>query len=443
MKEILDKLVIGGEGQRVEFKSSIARLDREMVAFANSIGGTIWLGITDEGVPCGTSMSNHDLSTIADIAKNCDPSIKIEIKKHPAQKVLEILVPESINKPHSCSSGFFTRVGPNSQKLTRLEIIALLDAAGRTHYDGTVIEGYVHANDTDPVKLQNLRNLARVPSVMDDESALVTLGLAEIRKSQLAMRTAGVLFLAKYPQRFVKESLLTLIRYASVDRTSMIDRKDFDGDLFSQIDRVLDSLKDRLAIRYRITGDARRSEFFDYPPVALREAVINAVMHRDYYYDASRIYMHWHPDRLEIENPGGLYPGIDVQDLGKRSVRRNPTIADVLFRCRYVENVGSGIPRIRAALAQNQNPPFEAFSGNVFIIRMFPSLTSRSDQSLTDRQRRIIGLIRQNLQMTKSQISSQLGVSEDTALRELGELLKHKFLKRTGRGKATVYVLED
>ena len=90
-------------------------------------------------------------------------------------------------------------------------------------------------------------------------------------------------------------------------------------------------VKNNVSVTYVVSDDARRREVYAYPFVALREALTNAVMHRDYFYNASRTYLNMFSDRIEIENPGGLFRGLTPEELGKRSVRRNPLIADLLL----------------------------------------------------------------------------------------------------------------
>jgi len=103
-----------GEGYRIEFKERIANLDKELVAFANSSGGRIFLGIADDGKIVGISLDNKTKSQIQDIAKQtCDPPVKIKLEEF--KNILVIDVREGMDKPYRCASGFYTRTGPNSQ----------------------------------------------------------------------------------------------------------------------------------------------------------------------------------------------------------------------------------------------------------------------------------------------------------------------------------------
>ena len=157
----------------------------------------------------------------------------------------------------------------------------------------------------------------------------------------------------------------------------------------------------------------QRREVYEYPLVAIREAITNAVLHRDYHYDAARVFVSIFADRLEVENPGGLFSGLSLADLGKRSVRRNRLVADLLFRARYVERVGSGIPRIRQALQENGNPPMEISASNFFAVTFRPRLDTESP--LSARQTRLFQFVAGRTRTTKEEAATFLAVSGDTA----------------------------
>jgi len=182
-----------------------------------------------------------------------------------------------------------------------------------------------------------------------------------------------------------------------------------------------------------------RQDIYDYPLVALREAVVNAVAHRNYNYDGSHIYVHMYPDHIDIENPGGLYRGLTLENLGRRSVRRNRLIADLLHRAHYIERVGSGFDRMKHALSDNNNPPFDVSATNFFDIRFYQRIKDIAVDSLTSRQILIYALFQEGNRITKKDIAVALQISEDTALREINALIKLSLVIKLGIGKATVY----
>ena len=132
-------------------------------------------------------------------------------------------------------------------------------------------------------------------------------------------------------------------------------------------------------------------------------------------------------------------PGLKLDDLGSRSVRRNRSIADLLYRAKYVERIGSGISRIRNVLAKNNNPPFEVTSTNFFVIRFLPRIKSVARLQLTPRQAKLYQFLGERRVVSKREAAAWLGVSEDTALRERMSLISHDIVSRQGNGKATRY----
>ena len=268
----------------------------------------------------------------------------------------------------------------------------------------------------------------------------LSLDVAEAQDAGLRLRQAGVLFFAREPQRFLKESMVTCVRYSGSDRFDIIDRAEILGSPIVMIEEALKFVKRNIAISYEIDGKAQHEELYAYPLPSVREAIINAVMHRDYYYDGSHVYVHIFSDRLEIENPGGLAAGLTMAELGKRSVRRNRSIADLLYRAKFIERIGSGIQRMKRSLAQNGNPPMEVSATNFFVVKFYPRVNTVDHTPLTTRQNRLYQLALARGVLRKGDAAIHLGVSNDTALREIKALISLGLLTQTGSGKSTRYI---
>jgi len=394
--------------------------------------------IDDDGQIAPIDLTNRFLSQVQDIARNCDPPVAAELCRHP-QGFLEIKVSEGVDKPYRCKGGFFLRVGPSTQKLSRDEIVRLVLSEGQHRFDEQINRNFLFDSDFDEDRFAQFLGMAHITHKASAEAILESLDCARVGEAGIQLRQAGVLFFARDPQRFVKESHVTCVCYKGSDRFDVVDRQDIHGNPFEMIEGALRFAKRNVRMRYGISGDARHQEIYDYPLVAVREAVINAVMHRDYSYDASRTYVHLFSDRLEIENPGGLYQGLALEDLGKRSVRRNRTVADLLFRAGYVEQIGSGFARMSKALADNGNPPYEVSATNFFLIRFYPRIESDRETQLTSRQNQVYQYIKARGCASTSETAQQLDVSNDTALRVIKDLLGRGIVQRSGTGKSTVY----
>lgn len=444
MKDInsnfLSLLLQEGEGYKVEFKERLSHLDREIVAFANSSGGSIFVGISDDNQVKGIAITNKLKSEIFAIARNCAPSIHIDLITHANATVLEIKVFEGIDKPYKCAEGFFLRTGPTSQKLKRDEILQLIQDSHRINFDEALNYSFQYPQDFSQETFQAFLQQANISTSLPDEEVLQSLYVAKKIDNQLLFTNTGVLFFAKNPQQFFPEAYITAVKYLGRDRFSIIDNQDIKGNLISQIEQTMNFIERNMGVQAELLSSSRKNRY-DYPLLALREVIVNAVTHRDYHYDGSHIYVHLYQDRIEFENPGGLYKGLTLENLGKRSVRRNRLIADLLHRARYIEKIGSGFDRMKTALAENNNPPLEVSATNFFDIRFHKRIHEINVNELSARQIILLDIIKERKILTKKEAALILNVSEDTALRDLKELIDLGLITKNGLGKATVYTL--
>lgn len=308
-----------GEGLSVEFKECLSNIDREIVAFANTSGGVIYLGVNDEGKVIGIPITNALKSQVTDIAHNIDPSIKVIGHEFPEDHVLAIHVPSGHYKPYRCKDGFFIRNGPSSQMLRRNEIVELLNQHSMIRFDETLNQSFRYPEDFSQEALALYLKRCGITTRARDYDVLLSLNVAQEHEGRLVFNNAGVLFLAKDPQKFFPESYITGVTYKTDARFSIIDKKDFKGSLIDQIEQSIAFMMRHVSVEPRIMGKVTslgsREDVYQYPPVVVREAIINAVTHRDYFYDSAHIYLHMFPDYVEIDSPGGLHRGLSIEDL--------------------------------------------------------------------------------------------------------------------------------
>jgi len=196
----LDDVLQLGEGQYIEFKESFDKsFPKEIVAFANASGGIIYLGITDSNAIKGVSVTNRLKSQVQDIAHNCDPSILISINE--INNVLAVGIKEGNNKPYSCSAGFYMRMGANSQKMNRNDILALAIKSGKIRFDEQICNGF-DWKDFDNEKFQYYLKLAGVSNNLSKEEILKNLRVL----TNDGFTNAGALFFAKEPYKYIISS---------------------------------------------------------------------------------------------------------------------------------------------------------------------------------------------------------------------------------------------
>ena len=178
---------------------------------------------------------------------------------------------------------------------------------------------------------------------MDPDTALRNL---ELLAADGRMTNAGAWLLAKRIRRFHSSAHLSCALFEGTTKREILDRRDFESDVYSMVDDAMTWVRSKINVRYIITGSVNREERPELPLDAIREAVVNAVAHRDYRATANVQVCLYH-DRLEIVSPGGLPAGMTEAELGVKSVPRNPLLFGILHRMDAVEHIGSGIRRIR------------------------------------------------------------------------------------------------
>jgi ATP-dependent DNA helicase RecG len=366
-KQELELILQEGEGYRIEFKEGLSNLDREMVAFANSEGGRILVGISDRKEIGEITITGGLKSRIQDIANNCDPAIPILFDE--ADGVLIVDVREGADKPYQCSGGFYVRIGPNTQKLDRDGIIEFMKEEGKIKFDQLHDRRFLFDEHFDPKKLRKYLRLAGISEVLDIPSILVNLGVAEKQEGRVLLNNTGILFFAHNLGDVYFHTTVTCALFKGTDKAEVLDRRDYNEDIVSSIDGAMVFMRQHLSVRYEMTGEPRRREVPEVPFEALREAVINAVTHRDYFERGANVMVEIYDDRIEITNPGGLVKGLKPDEFGTRSALRNPNIANLLQRIEYIERMGTGIAKMRRLMVEAGLPPPEFRFSSFFSVR--------------------------------------------------------------------------
>jgi ATP-dependent DNA helicase RecG len=442
----LEMILKEGEGYKIEFKEGTGGLDKELVAFANSSGGRIFLGVTDNGEIRGVKITNKLKSQVQDVANNCRPKIKILFESF--GNILVINVREGEDKPYECSPGFYKRIGPNSKKMTRDEIIDFFKSEGKIRFDELTEPKFSYPKDFDKGRLSKFLELAGLSKSVKTETALLHLGVAEKQEGKLYFNNSGVMFFAKEPQRFVPWSVFTVALFKDKAGVDVIDRKEITGSLFEIVDKVMDFVRLYAKVAYRFTGKARRENVYEYSFDAIREAVINSVMHKYYFEHGHNNILRFFPDRIRIEN---YWKKPSKFVLGETVFRRNHMIADLFARIHFGEKMGTGFERIKEH-CKKENAPFPKieFNENYFYVtfgqsREYLRMAGKEKEIdfslLNERQRRALDHVRKNGKITNREHIKINEVSRATAKRDLSDLVDKGFLKTVGKGRGLYYVI--
>lgn len=255
---------------------------------------------------------------------------------------------------------------------------------------------------------------------------------------------AAILLFHNHPQRFLSQAMIHCGKFK--EETMVIDDRMIEGAIIEQIEEAMDFIRKNINVRFVMTGKPAREEVWDYPLEALREAVINAICHRDYTVPSNtevRIY----DDELIVWNPGGLPLGLTVEDLYKPhpSILRNKGIGGIFYDMGLVEQWGSGIDKMRGACikAGIPEPKFEEHQGFRVIFRK-DIYTEEYLQKLglNERQIKAAMYVKQKGRITNREYREMFNIKNRMALMDLSDLCNKRILTRVGKtGRATEYIL--
>lgn len=390
----------------------------------------------------GCDFSNKVVSQIESIASSCDPPVAIQLEKLPQHNILIVHIPVGANRPHRCNKGFYLRNGANSQKMSTQDIADFIQAEGKVRFDQLLRRDVDWIEAVDHSRLNHFLDLARIAPKTDVSNLLANLGAGEFVDEQFYLNQTGVLFFAKEPTYRLFHVNVVCALFKGITKAYILDRKDLTGNLLENVEDALIFLKKHLQMRWEITGEStRRKEILELPEIALREAIINSVCHRDYTEEGANVMVEIFDDRVEIYNPGGLPRGLQEKDFGHRSVCRNPNIASLLLRCDYIEKMGSGIERIHTALAE-ANCPEAKIHFNAMFTMVFSRPTFIQKQPVIDEigasektSEKIIRLIERDNNLTIANLAVEVGVTTRSIERNLKHLQNDGRLKRIGPAK--------
>jgi ATP-dependent DNA helicase RecG len=268
--------------------------------------------------------------------------------------------------------------------------------------------------------------------------------LALLTPEGAACNGAALLF-ARHPQRFFPEAQVKCARFAGTTSVRFLDEKTYEGNLLSQMDQALAFVARNTRQEIRITGRPEREAIAEYPEDAVREAIVNAVCHRDYA-AVGTVQVRIYDDRLEVWNPGTLPPELSIESLSREhpSRPRNPRLAQALYRARLIEHWGTGTLRmIQAAKDRGMRLEFGQ-DGGVFMVRFIKAaqLVSRAgDFAINARQEKALRYLAKHGKITRREYRNLFRVSERQSLRDLTEMMERGLLVRSGKGSATCYQL--
>lgn len=448
-KNISD-IILMGEGYQAEFKrslpSKLKELSEEVCAFANAAGGVLLIGVTDDNQVEGIEIDNRILSRIQDGINDIKPRIQcnIECIIVDEKKIVCITVPSGPAKPYFLSGSVFMRMGPNTQKLTSPEeLLDLFQKSGKIYFDEMSAEDATADSIAGNMKV--FRSFAGISPAIDDEHLIENL---KLMTPDRCVKSGAFLFFHPTPQSLLEHAVIRCVQFDGHTKRIIIDDKKYGGNLYDQFLSTLEWLKTRLNVRYDIEGQGAgpRNEVWEVPETVLKEAIVNALAHRDYYDKGSCITVEVYDDRLEISNPGGLVSAIPPKLFGKRSHSRNPLIFGLFARMRLVEQIGSGIPRMQALMKETGLPEPTFFTEETFSVLLYRPVRFQEwvegwVEKLTQNRLKILQCVHQKPQISKKEMETIVGLSGSAIDNNISLLKELGLLERQGGAKGGRWII--
>ena len=451
----LKKIISQGESETVEFKKSASEskeIIKTISAFANTKGGRIFIGISNSGKVISVEIGKDTIERLVNqITQNTDPKIHphITTDKINDKQVIIVKVKESSDHLVLAFGRPYKRVGKSTLRMSKdeYERLILEKHKDKLYFDSQICKEATLA-DIDKEKIRWFLKKAKAERNLDIDytasppEALKRLNLLIDNKPT----NTAILMFGKNPQRFFIQSEIRCARFKGIKAVKpFIDMKVINGSIYEQIDQaekfILFNIKKAAWIE---PGKIERQEKWEYPPDAIREAIINAIAHRDYNSPAN-VHISIFDDRIEIWNPGKLPPPLTPKNLKEehKSIPVNPSLANLLFLIKYIERWGTGTNDIIKWCREEDLPePIfkEVTGGFAVVLRKFQIPENLESLELNERQKKAIEYLKIHKKITNREYQNLCpDVNRETLRKDLNGLINKKAIIRKGEKKGIYY----
>ncbi len=458
-EETLNPLIKEGASDRLALlaaKNSARNVAETLAAMANADGGLAVLGVTHSGTPQKNIDSKLLLQMVAEASLLSDPPLILPSAQtvlFREGEVVVVEVPAGLPHVYSLQGSYLTRTAGQNRPLTTPELRRLLLDRGDRGYESQPVEGAT-LSDLDNGKINRYLDHIAAPPDANPVQMLQARGcVVNSPEAEPTPTAAGLLLFGRDPHRFIRSSEIICVRYAGESMSDEFVRQDISGTLPDQLRQAEAFVTANMRRGMRITGLSRQDST-EYPLPVVREAIVNAVAHRDYSIRGEGIRLLMFGDRLEVYSPGRLPGHVTLANLKEERYSRNEAIVAILSDLGYIERLGYGIDRMIAAMneAGLPDPKFEETTAG-FRVTLFSAgndLVSAQPQSQrwhhgvhNERQEMALAFVREHGRITNGDYQELVPeVSEETIRRDLADLVEKNLLIRIGAKKATYYILK-
>jgi ATP-dependent DNA helicase RecG len=358
----LQEIIQQGENGAVDFQEYGVRVEsmaKEIVAFANSQGGVILLGVNDmgevTGIPTEVAIEEWVMNIVRD---RIVPALEVKCHQYndnnKNKTIAQIIVPKGKDKPYQTSGKFYIRVGSTNRLASQSELMRLFQAAGIFHYDANGVEK-TGIQDLNFTALDQYFGTYQIDfskeSEIDKERLLIN---TDILNENKTATIGGLLIFGINPERYLPQSGISFAHFAGDEiQSELIDKQNISGPLPLQVDRCLGTVKNNLLMPSDIR-DAKREDLRLYPPMKVfRELIVNACIHRNYAISGSKNRIFMFTDRIEFISPGRLPNTVTIEKLKVGvSYASNPILVKFMENLRYIDHLGRGLPMVYQAIRE-------------------------------------------------------------------------------------------
>ncbi|MBL7051302.1 putative DNA binding domain-containing protein [Candidatus Woesearchaeota archaeon] len=456
MEESQIKTIIeSGENQEIELKQSFHSsqdISKAICGFANTLGGILLIGVTDSKKIIGV---NDDLDKLqqqisaANQSVSPVPLISIEIFTLDNKKIIAIIVQKSPDNTYNTFHGaIYIRVGSTTKRIDGQTHLEFLRNRQILSFDENY-ELNAKTDDLDVEKIKSYLQERKQSNYLNEHSVeefLLSSKLASLN-GKFKIKNPAILLFGKNPTNFLPQSEVKLVQFLGTEAVNILAHRLIQEDLIETINQSMAFIEKTLSKSIQIKESAKRIEKYEYPINVIRESIVNAVVHRDYFSrDAIQIYIF--DDRIEITDPGSLPSNLPKEMFGTISVQRNPITYRFLRDLGFVEGLGTGIPRMKNAMREAglSDPEFK-ITESFFRVVLYNSKGSKhpihSLKDLSIRQKKALEYVKKH-KIIKAQTYVEINkVSYATAVNDINELIEYGFLKKVGSYRGAYYVLEE
>jgi ATP-dependent DNA helicase RecG len=428
-----------------------------MAAMANGEGGTLLLHLdVGGGSSGGEAAVEKARDAVLQAALLCDPPLIIPLPKPVSldedQQWLWVEIPRGLPHVYALEGKYLQRMGAQNAPLSPPQVRRLLFARGEAGFESQPLGG-ASVDDLDELKI--VRYLRSVPALdaLPVQEALLKRGCLVERDGGLRPTIAGLLLFAADVDRFVHSQVM-VVRYAGREMSDEFVREEIRDTLPEQVQRAESAVLANLRTGARIDS-LQRDEHLEYPVKAVREAIVNAVAHRDYSLRGDDIRISIFTDRIEFYSPGRLPGHVTVQNIVDERFSRNQVLVQILSDMGFIERLGYGIDRMIKLMADDGLPlPQFRETANGFVVTLYgPGEDFVSGSTSLRRQWRLMGLNERQIaaleylgehgRITNREYQTlSPGVSSETIRRDLADLVSRDLLLKIGKKRATYYIFK-